>query len=1047
MPLNSLPLSLVPAAVLPAVTPVVAVNVIAVNAVAVPGIAAALSVARPMQAATVPASAVAASVHAALAHDVPALPALYDGSRDVLSAAAVAEGPDSAVVAALKPAARTDLTVPAAAVKSPSMSKTAATSALAWWRLAGILAPLAALISSVPAAFHMDPAAWLALSALWVGAPAAWDALPSAWKRQHPAAAVSAVLIAGAAVGAAVAMVAGWSLLTAAVATAALGAALAASTASFGALRRQLKRGPALLHVDGKADARRLWIEPAKFGRLMLLTASFERGLGEKDMHAAKADSYERAVYFRRSGEFVELVARDLSRRAPAGSALSDALAEVSADATIGKAKILAEDPVTGAVAVDLKGLALQDFFHLKGEVEEAFGAPYALDGELSALTRADAYAGNVEIGARQVYERKAAPEGGEIATRLPDARRVALSVRLSFAALPESGYRPRRADSRIGHFTTVYEDWTDDRSARPTTTLVNRWRLEKSDPSAAASPVKSPVVYWLDASIPAGYRESVRRGVLAWNEAFEKVGLLGAIVVKDAPAGFDASDARNTVIRWFVDKDAGYAIGQTRTDPVTGEIYQATLGISAIHPRAALGVHFADLGEAGDEKPGQKAPAAAHKHDAKCAHAEALAKQAQMTLAVLEARGGMTEEQKERFIQDYITDLTLHEVGHTLGLRHNFLAKTWKTGEELAGEAPLAASVMDYLPANVAPPGGKQGAFWNTKLGPYDFWAIEYAYKPLAAETEAAELAKIAARAGEPGHAYATDEDLIGLDPDSRPWYLGADALAWAAGRIATVRELWKSLEKNKAEGSGVANYRSFVHGWRGYLAAARLAASVVGGLGYRRNAGAAAPFTPISGARRRAALALIEATVFSDAPFDASADLRRRLDPGRDGTVDNPWPDLAWLPYDELTLWLRQDALSRLLDPELMALLSESIKMAPEGDDALTPRELIETLTKMIWREVVEPVRRNGKSKPLSISPSRRRLQEAHLNLLILLAYRSAKDEVPEVSALARAHLTRLSETLNEKSARKGWDDATRDHILQSANKIDSADSRYEP
>ena len=95
------------------------------------------------------------------------------------------------------------------------------------------------------------------------------------------------------------------------------------------------------------------------------------------------------------------------------------------------------------------------------------------------------------------------------------------------------------------------------------------------------------------------------------------------------------------------------------------------------------------------------------------------------------------------------------------------------------------------------------------------------------------------------------------------------------------------------------------------------------------------------------------------------------------------------------------------------------------------------------MIWREVIEP----GRKRKLTVSPARRRLQEAHLNMLILLAYRSAEDEVPEVSALARAHLTRLSETLTEKAERRGWDDATRDHILQSANKIDSADSRYEP
>jgi hypothetical protein len=1023
--LSPLSPSLSPAAVLPSITPSVAVAAAAIAAksvpvavaAAVPHITAAHSVARPLPAAIAPISAV-------LSVKTPELSALYDGSR-ALPAAVSIDGRESSAPSALAPAARSDLSIREASVPRPSKLKSAASSALSWWRLSGVLLPLAALIHAVPDAFIMSSSAWLSLSALWVGAPAAWQALPAPWRKDHPAAAASAAVIAGAAVG----------------------AALALSTGAFSALKRGSPAEKPLLGITGDAASRRLVIEPSRFGSLMLLTAVFERGLGEKDLHASKADSYERAVYFRRSGDFVELVARDLSRRTKPGAQLERALSEISSDATIGKAKILSEDPRTGAVSVDLTSFALQDFFSIKSELEAAYGAEYALDEDLSALSRADAYPGNVELGARQVFSRRSAPEDGEPSTRLADARRVTLSVRLSLAALPAAGYSPRMADSRIGHFATVYEDWNDDRAERPTRSLIHRWRLEKADPSAAASKVKQPVVFWLDSSVPTTYRDSVKRGVLAWNEAFERVGLLGAIEVRDAPEGFDSSDARHTVIRWFMDKDSGYAIGQSRTDPVTGEIYQATLGVSAMHPRSALGAVFQDVGEGDDdEKSAKKSPA--HVHDAKCGHAAALAKQAQMSLAVIESRGGMSEADKERFVQDYIMDLTLHEVGHTLGLRHNFLAKTWRTAEELTGEAPLAASVMDYIPANVAPPGAKQGSFWNTKLGPYDFWAIEYAYKPLARETEAAELAKIAARAGEPGHAYATDEDLSGLDPDSTPWYVGSDALEWARGRMATVRGLWKSLETRSAEGTHTANYRAFVQGWRGYLHAARLAASIVGGLGYRRNSGAAAPYTPISGARRRAALALIEESVFADAPFDASADLRRRLDPGRAPTVDDAWPTLGWLPYDELTLWLRQDALARLLDPDLMHLLAESVKMAPEGDEALTPRELIETLTKMIWREVVEPARkRNGKSKPLSISPSRRRLQEAHLNLLILLAYRSAKDEVPEVSALARAHLTRLSELLTEKSERRGWDAATRDHILQSANKIDSADSRYEP
>lgn len=981
----------------------------------------------------------------AVGADAQSLSSLYDGSRSN-PAASLPEARNSSVrPSALTPASRPELSIPAASVAPPRALKRRAAAALSWSRLAGILTPLASFSAAIPAAFGMDASAWLAISALWTVAPAVWDAVPATWRRDRPAAVIAASLVAGSAVGAAVAAVAGWALISAAVATAALGAAYAYSTDSFDVFKRKPAGERPLLAVSGKAATRRLVIEPSRFGRLMLLTASFERGLGEKDLHAAKTDSYERAVYFRRSGEFVELVARDLSRRAAPGSPLERALADVNADAIIGKARILSENPTTGAISVDLKDLALQDFFSIKNELEDAYGAAYALDSDLSALTRADTYPENLELGARHVYSRRAAPEDGEPATRLADARRLSVSMRLSLAVLPEPGYRPRKADARLGHFATVYEDWTDDRAERPTRALVNRWRLEKTDPTAAASQVKKPVVFWLDATVPASYREAVKRGVLAWNEAFARVGLLGAVEVREAPeTGFDSSDARRTVIRWFMDKDAGYAIGQTRVDPVTGEIYQATLGISAMHPRSALGTDFRDLGEGLEAS--AKAKGAAHKHHAGCGHAGHLAKQAQMILAAVETRGGMTAAEKEKFVQDYITDLTMHEVGHTLGLRHNFLAKTWKDLSELSGPAPLAASVMDYLPGNVAAPGQKQGSYWNTALGPYDFWAVEYAYKPMAPENEARELAAIAARSEELGLAYAADEDLVGLDPDSQAWYLGRDPLAYARGRAATAREIWTALEgKRPAAGedhSGI--YRAFVNGWRGYLDAARLAASVVGGLSYRRRAGPGpAPYAPMTGDRRREALQFLDEAVFSDAAFDASADLRRRLEPGRELTVDDLMPALSYVPYDDLVQSLRTDALSRLLDPELMLLLSESAKMADAGDAVLSPRELIESLTKMIWRDVLEP----GRKRRLSVSPARRRLQETHLNTLIMLAYRPAEDEVPEVSALARAHLTRLSEALLEKSERKGWSDATRDHILQSSNKIDSADSRYEP
>src|SRR5262249_29329247 len=136
-----------------------------------------------------------------------------------------------------------------------------------------------------------------------------------------------------------------------------------------------------------------------------------------------------------------------------------------------------------------------------------------------------------------------------------------------------------------------------------------------------------------------------------------------------------------------------------------------------------------------------------------------------------------------EELIGQAIKEVTMHEVGHTLGLRHNFKASTMLKNEDLHNPAVtrkrgLVGSVMDYAPINLAPRGVKQGDYFTTTIGPYDYWAIEYAYRPLpgGTEGEVAALKEIASRCASPGLSYATDEDLYtSSDPYVHTWDLGA--------------------------------------------------------------------------------------------------------------------------------------------------------------------------------------------------------------------------------------------------------------------------------
>src|SRR5262249_5652742 len=122
----------------------------------------------------------------------------------------------------------------------------------------------------------------------------------------------------------------------------------------------------------------------------------------------------------------------------------------------------------------------------------------------------------------------------------LPDARSIPIVVTYEFSSLKDTGYQPRLADDRVGHFLTVQQDFTSDRLSSPYVRHLHRWHLEKSDPNAPLSPPKQPIVFWLENTIPVEYREWIKEGALLWNTAFERIGFKDAIVVKQQPDNAD---------------------------------------------------------------------------------------------------------------------------------------------------------------------------------------------------------------------------------------------------------------------------------------------------------------------------------------------------------------------------------------------------------------------------------------------------------------------------------------------------------------------------
>lgn len=828
----------------------------------------------------------------------------------------------------------------------------------------------------------------------------------------------------------------------------------------FAEVIKGAKEQPGLFPIWRKDE--KVWIEIPKeaFNKPFLFSVNVANSIGERGLYASQMIGEELAEW-RRNGNSVQLIALNTRFRADKpGSKL--ALEQAFSPSLIaGGPAASAEHPDRKSVLVDASFL-LSDIPGYSTRLEQAFRLIYAPDRSNSYIeaTRADAQLTTLTSRVHFATPRIPAPPLTPAPVPLPtppqttpDPRSMFFSFVYNFRALPEQPAAVRHADLRLGHFMESYSNLGDDLKANPRVHMVARWRLEKKDPAAALSEPVQPIVYWMDKNIPEKYRESVKAGILEWNKAFEKIGFKDAIQAKQQPddADWDNMDSTHASIRWFTGSDVGFAIGPSHKDPRTGEILDADIGMSDVFGRGTR--RFAT----DDVRPGHEG----HDHagwmgersrrvvaEQQCTYMADQANEFGFALDLLAMRDGMDLDgpEAEALAQAVMKDVIMHEVGHTLGFKHNFRSSTTVTQAQLKDKAYTEAngisnSVMDYNAYNLPLKGEPRASLTNTTLGAYDYWAVEYAYKQIPAEQEAAELARIAARSTEPQLAYGDDFDqgvggvYDGFDPRSNQRDLGDDPLAYAKKRLKLSQELWERVQSRKPEPGEdpLRARRSVAESFRQLGMTANNISKYVGGIYAERVVPGVTPgpaFKPVDNAQQREALKFIASGLMSSNSFKFAPEFLVAQ-----GLDYNEWERGLPLSIPDAVSALQGRVLDRLMSPNTARRLIEQSAYLPEAErrKAVSLSEVYGTLQSAIFSEL-----KTG----AEIDRMRRSLQREYLRRLQAQLNRATNGATVYADAfsMARWHATQLARDLRAAAAKPGLSVETRAHLVETQDMLDS-------